>query len=124
MLFFIHKCTGILLSNYYPVDVSHTHLNPLVALWLHYTAHCTEKIYVVSVHLHPGSASAERVEMGGVTHRVTCTWWQLGLALKASWLRLGCMDKLRKRYAHLVGGGRGFERALENNRDCGLLHAH
>ena len=109
------------------MDVSHTHLNPLVALWLHYTAHCAEKIYVVSVHLRPGSVSSERVEMGGVTHRVTCTWWLLGLAVKASWLRPGCMDKLRKCYDHLVGGfisGRGFEQVLENNRDCGLLHAH
>ena len=53
---------------------------------LHHTVHCGEKI--VSAHLHVGSASAERVgqgEMGGVTHRVTCTWW-LGLALKGPWL--------------------------------------
>ena len=25
------------------------------------------------------------VEMGGVTHRVTCTWWLLGLAVKVPW---------------------------------------
>ena len=24
--------------------------------------------------------------MGGVTHRVTCTWWLLGLAVKVPWL--------------------------------------
>ena len=39
-----------------------------------------------------GSASAERVEkdsqgeVGEVTHRVTCTWWLLGLAVKVPWL--------------------------------------
>ena len=36
-----------------------------------------------------GSASAERVgqgEVGGVTGRVLCTWWLLGLALKRPWL--------------------------------------
>ena len=34
-----------------------------------------------------GSASAERVgqgEVGGVIHRVTCTWWLLGSALKGN----------------------------------------
>ena len=25
-------------------------------------------------------------ELGGVTHRVTCTWWLLGLAVKLQWL--------------------------------------
>ena len=84
--------------------------------------------------MRAGSASAERVgqgEVGGVTRRVTCTWWLPGLAVKAPWLgpqgdmhmvaaRLGCqstmvgtgwanscpgcMDRLRKRYSHLVGG--------------------
>ena len=24
--------------------------------------------------------------VGGVTHRVTCTWWLLGLAVKVPWL--------------------------------------
>ena len=48
--------------------------------WLHHTAHCAS------------SASAERVgqgEVGRVTHRVTCTWWLLGLAVKVPWLGLG-----------------------------------
>ena len=27
--------------------------------------------------------------MGGVTHRVTCTWWLPGLAVKVPWLGLG-----------------------------------
>ena len=27
-------------------------------------------------------------EVGGVTGRVLCTWWQLGLALKRPWLAL------------------------------------
>ena len=52
--------------------------------------HCAEKI--VSVRLCAGSASAERVgegEVGGVTGRVLCTWWLLGLALKRSWLAPG-----------------------------------
>ena len=76
--------------------------------WLHHTAHCAEKI--VSARLRAGSASAERVgqgEVGGVTGRVLCTWWLLGLALKRPWLVPGgpphaltawivsdCMDSL------------------------------
>ena len=39
-----------------------------------------------------GSTSAERVghgEVGGVTRRVTCIWWLLGLAVKAPWLGPG-----------------------------------
>ena len=28
-------------------------------------------------------------EVGGVTCRVTCTWWLLGLAVKAPWLGPG-----------------------------------
>ena len=62
-------------------------LNPIVHFWLHHTAHCAEKI--VSARLRSGSASAERVgqgEVGGVTGRVLCTWWLLGLALKRPWL--------------------------------------
>ena len=38
---------------------------------------------------------------GRVTHRVTCTWWLLGLAIKGPWLGLGgpcCMDRLREHY--------------------------
>ena len=64
-------------------------LNPIVHFWLHHTA---QKRYIVSVRLHAGSASAERVgqgELGGVTHRVLCMWWLLGLALKMPWLALG-----------------------------------
>ena len=59
-------------------------------LWLHHTAYCAEKI--VSVCLRAGSASPERVgqgEVGGVTCRVTCTWWLLGLAVKVTWLGPG-----------------------------------
>ena len=48
---------------------------------------------------------------GGWGHlQVTCTWWLLGLAVKAPWLGPGgpsCpgyMDRLRKRYSHFVGG--------------------
>ena len=55
--------------------------------------HCTEK--------RASSVSAERVgqgEVGGVTRRVTCTCWLLGLAVKAPWLGLGGP------YSHLVGG--------------------
>ena len=41
----------------------------------------------------------------GVTHRVTCTWWLLGLAVKEPWLAPGdCMDRLTKHYSHLVEG--------------------
>ena len=41
--------------------------------------------------LHAGSLSAEKVgqgEVGVVIHRVTCTWWLLGFALKEAWLGL------------------------------------
>lgn len=47
---------------------------------------------IVSARLCPGSVSAERVEqgeVGGVTHRVLCTWQLLGLAVKGLWLALG-----------------------------------
>ena len=62
-------------------------LNPIVHFWLHHTAHYAEQI--VSARLRAGSASAERVgqgELGGVTGRVLCTWWLLGLALERPWL--------------------------------------
>ena len=62
---------------------------PIVHFWLHHTAHCAEKI--VSVRCM-GCASAERVEqgeVGGVIHRVMCTWWLLGFALKGPWLGPG-----------------------------------
>ena len=39
--------------------------------------------------LHMGSASKQRVgqgEVGGVTRRMTCTWWLLVLAVKVPWL--------------------------------------
>ena len=42
--------------------------------------------------MRASSASAERVgqgKVGGVTCRVTCTWWLLGLAVKVPWLRPG-----------------------------------
>ena len=47
---------------------------------------------IFSAHAAHASASAERVgqgEVGGVTRRVTCTWWLLGLAVKAPWLGPG-----------------------------------
>jgi len=52
----------------------------MVHFWLHHTAHCAEK--VVSDRVGQG-------EVGGVTGRVLCTWWLLGLALKRPWLILG-----------------------------------
>ena len=61
-------------------------LNPIVHFWLHHTAHCAERI--VSACLRAGSTSAKRVgqgEVGGVTGRVLCTWWLLGLAFKRPW---------------------------------------
>ena len=52
-------------------------------------------------------------EVGGVTCRVTCTWWQLWLAVQMPWLALGGrifslghtigLAKLSKCYSHLVG---------------------
>ena len=62
----------------------------LVHFWLHHTVHCAEKIVVV--FWRAGSASVERVgqgEVGWVTHRLLCTWWLLGLAMKGPWLGPG-----------------------------------
>ena len=59
-------------------------------VWVHHTVHCAEKI--VCACLRPGSASTKRVgqgKVGGVTHRVTCTWWLLGSAVNALWLGPG-----------------------------------
>ena len=74
--------------------------------------HCTENL--VSVRWCAGSASAERVgqgEVGRVIYRVLCTRQLLGLAVKGPWLAPGgpilapgCMNRLRKRYSHLLGG--------------------
>jgi len=55
--------------------------------WLNHTVHCAEK---------------GQGEVGGVTHRATCTWWLLGLAVKGpcmvgtGWAtsRPDCMDRL------------------------------
>ena len=52
-----------------------------------------------------GGGEGEQREVGGVTCSVTCTWWLLGLAVKVPWGGIscpGCMDRLRKRYSHLV----------------------
>ena len=60
-------------------------LSPVVHFWLHHTVHCTKKM-CASV----GYLSGERVgQVGEVTRMVTCTWWLLGLAVKASWLGPG-----------------------------------
>ena len=76
--------------------------------WLHHNAHCAEKI--VSASWRTGSVSAERVqqgEVGGVTHRMLCTWW-LGCerAMAGTEWAISClnrMDRLRKHYTHHVG---------------------
>ena len=47
---------------------------------------------IVSMCLHMGHPSVDRVgqgEVAGVTCKVTCTWWLLGMALKGPWLGLG-----------------------------------
>ena len=48
-------------------------------------------------------------EVGGVTCRVLCTWKLLGSAVKGPWLVPGepilTMNRLRKCYSHLSGGG-------------------
>ena len=78
-------------------------LIPVVHFWLHHTVHsdvtkwCNQTItnHVDSLcMLACSSVSAERVgqgEVGGITHRVTCTWWLLGLAVKKShgWDQVG-----------------------------------
>ena len=72
-------CCFFILCHEKPSGGFGTKLNPIVHFWLHHTAHC-------------GSVRAERVgqgEVGGVTRRVTCTWWWLGLAVKAPWLGPG-----------------------------------
>ena len=62
-------------------------LNLIVHFWLHHTAYCAVK--TVSARIAHGFAPAEmggQGEVGGFTHRVTCTWWLLGLAVKVPWL--------------------------------------
>ena len=54
-------------------------LNPIVHFWLHHTVHCAEKVV----------SRVEQGEVGGVTSRVLCTWWLLGLAFKRPWLAPG-----------------------------------
>ena len=58
-----------------------------------------------------GSERVGQGVVGRVTRRVTCTWWLLGLAVKAPWLgpggpilALAALTGLKKRYSHLVGG--------------------
>ena len=57
------------------------------------TSHCVLHRNIVSACLCAGSALAERVgqgKVGGVTPRVTCTWWLLGLAVKGyDWDQVG-----------------------------------
>ena len=84
-----------------------TVINPYSTLLI--TSHCALRRNIVSAHLCAGSALAKKVGQGGVTHRVTCTWWLLGLAVKGhGWDHVGhflpCMDRLRKHYSHLVEG--------------------
>ena len=99
-------------------------LNPIVHFWLHHTAHCAQKI--VSARLRAGSASAERVgqgEVGGVTGRVLCTWWLLGLALKRPWLvpggpphTLTAWTGLENTTVHMVAARLGFEKTMVGTR--------
>ena len=45
--------------------------------------------YIILRTTRTGSASAERVrqgDVGGVTRRMTYTWWLLGLDVKVPWL--------------------------------------
>ena len=71
--------------------------------------------------MRAGSASAERVgqgKVGGVTCRVTCTWWLLGLAVKAPWL--GPSEPILA----LIGGSilaRKAALALSGWADCCVL---
>ena len=58
----------------------------LAGFWLHHTAHCAEKISVCYVRRFCVSRKCGTGGGGGVTHRVTCTWWLLGLAVKVPWL--------------------------------------
>ena len=87
----------------------------VVHFWLHHTAHCAEKI--VSARLRAGSASAERVgqgEVGGVTGRVLCKWWLLGLALKRPWLALGGPP-------HALTAWTGLENTILTSQRAGIL---
>ena len=58
--------------------------------WRHLPRHYAETI--VSLCLHTGSASSERVgqrEVGGLTYKVLCTWKLLVLTAKWPWLGPG-----------------------------------
>ena len=71
----LYICEGTNMLKFNPA------IKPYSALLV--TSQCAEKI--VSARLHTGSSLAERVgqgEVSGVTGRVLCTWWLLGLAFK------------------------------------------
>ena len=60
-------------------------------------------------------------EVGGITRRVTCTWWPLGLAVKAPrvsqflpWLH----GRLRKHHSRLVEGSFSAGKAAWALRRC------
>ena len=60
--------------------------------------------YII-LHTHWFCIRVGQVELGGVTCRVLCTWWLLGLA-GTGWATSHphCMDRLTKHCPHLVEG--------------------
>ena len=87
-------------------------LNPIVHFWLHHTAHCAEKI-VSACYMRRFCVSRKGGTGGGgwghpqggmhmVAARLGCQSAMVGTGWANSCP--GCMDRLRKRYSHLVEG--------------------
>ena len=86
--------------------------NPIVHFWLHHTAHCAEKIvsarytrrFCVSRKGGTGGGGWGRLQ--GDMHIVAARLGCQSVMVGTRWANScpGCMNRLRKRYSHLVGG--------------------
>ena len=96
--------------------------------------HCTEKIALrTSMHVLHQQKGWDMGSVGGVTHRVLCTWQLPGWPVTEIWLALvkansptgwakfshwlhKKINQLRKRYSHLDGGHSWYGRLVYNSR--------
>ena len=87
-------------------------LNPIVHFWLHHTVHCAEKIVSARyarrfcVSRKGGTGGGGWGHPQGDMHMVAARLGCQSAMVGTGWANscLGCMDRLRKRYSHLVGG--------------------
>ena len=87
-------------------------LNPIVHFWLHHTVHCTEKIVSVRyvgwfcVSRKGGTGGGGWGHLQGDMHMVAARLGRQSAMVGTGWANScpGCMDRLRKRYSHLVEG--------------------